>query len=320
MSARHPPAAAGEAGSSPPCAACGATTIRFDFVKNGAGIWTCARCEHRFTPVVDGVSHVSNVYADTYFTAGGAGYPDYLAGGPLLRAHGARYGEILKRYRPSGRVLDVGSAAGFILGGLLDAGWTGSGVEPNARMVAHARETLGLDVAHGTLEDLTIEEQFDAVTMIQVIGHFYDLPRAMQAAARATRPGGLLLIEAWNRGSLFARLLGSAWPEYSPPSVVHWFTRKSLERLASDHGFRPLAHGRPRKYVGLGHVKSMAAHALGPAARLLPLGRLPGHLVVTYPPVDLFWSIFVKTDAAVSGGRGPGGDDRVALETRPPPL
>jgi hypothetical protein len=67
---------------------------------------------------------------------------------------------MLKRFTPPGSVLDVGAAAGFLLAGLRQIGWSGSGVEPNDRMAEHARSQLGLNVRTGTLESLPPYEQY----------------------------------------------------------------------------------------------------------------------------------------------------------------
>lgn len=281
------------------CPACAGTVTSRVFDAHGYGIWDCSACEHRFSPVTEGPLHVSRVYGDDYFTGGGAGYPDYVSEGALLRAHGRRYGRILLRHAPPGRLLDVGSAAGFILEGLSDAGWSGVGIEPNAAMVTHA-QSAGVDVRVGTLEECPVAERFDAVTMVQVIGHFYDLGRALDAATRLTRPGGLWLIEAWDRASLPARVLGSRWHEYSPPSVVHWFTRRSLRRLAQRHGFLEIASGRPRKAISLSHARTLLDHSLGGALRFLPARLFPKTVALPYPAFDVFWAVFRREGTDVS--------------------
>jgi SAM-dependent methyltransferase len=110
----------------------------------------------------------------------------------LLRAQGSRYGELLSRHATPGRVLDVGAAAGFLQAGLGDAGWTATGLEPNATMVAHARDVLGLDTVQGSLENPPDRPAFDAVCLIQVIGNFYDLGRALAARSPDAPPEGFL--------------------------------------------------------------------------------------------------------------------------------
>jgi hypothetical protein len=107
-----------------PCPLCGQSSQR-RFQKHGYWILDCNGCAHRFTELQPTSAHVANIYADSYFYGGGAGYPDYLAEAQLLRRQGQRYAALLKCYTPPGQMLDVGAAAGFVLQGFQDAGWQG---------------------------------------------------------------------------------------------------------------------------------------------------------------------------------------------------
>lgn len=279
------------------CTVCGNEGSR-SFQKDGYWVLSCPDCGHQFAELDAEPSHVSKTYGDDYFFGGGAGYPNYIGEANVIRAHGRRYAERIARWVPPGEVLDVGAAAGFFLAGLTDAGWRGTGIEPNGRLAAYARAEVHIDVQQGTLEDLPPTRQFDLVSMVQVMGHFLDPRRALEAAARSTRPGGHWLIETWDRASLSARLLGENWHEYSPPSVVHWFSRDGLTRLAGEFGFEPIAHGRPTKWLGVDHARSLLSHKLGDSAlgRITDatLGRLPAGLALPYPPEDLFWVLLKR--------------------------
>lgn len=255
-------------------------------------ICDCPACGHRFAPNAAAADHVDTVYNDTYFFGGGDGYDDYLKDADLLRAAGARYGHLLAEHQSVGRVLDVGAAAGFILAGLQDTGWTGTGLDPNATMVAHARETLGLDAHVGTLEDTPPPGPFDAICLIQVIGHFHDITRAIQNAAFSLAPGGICLVEYWNRDAWIARRLGRRWHEYSPPSVLHWFTPDSLDALMARHALSKIASGQPVKYISGRHAKSLLSHKA--PALAAPLRVIPDSLRIRYPTWDLAWSIYRK--------------------------
>jgi SAM-dependent methyltransferase len=276
------------------CPLCSADQSTRRFQRHGYWIHDCAGCGHRFAPIVRDSSHTETVYNDGYFTNGGAGYPNYLAEEVALRDQGRRYGELLARNCGGfGRTLDVGSAAGFILKGMIDSGWQGCGIEPNRAMSAHARDRLSVDVRQGTLEDLVLNDPVDVVSMIQVIGHFYDLRRALASAYRNTRLGGYLLIESWDRDSFPARILGSYWHEYSPPSVVHWFSRASLGSLARNTGYKEIAWGRPKKRIGLAHVRSLLEHKIGSIAKLVPK-QFASSITLPYPAFDLFWAIYQR--------------------------
>jgi SAM-dependent methyltransferase len=253
------------------------------------------------------LNHLSDNFDDSYFFGGGAGYPDYVADGRILRARGHRYSRILARYRQPGRVLDVGSAAGFILQGLIDCGWSGRGLEPNQTMVEFARARLGLDVDCGNLEDYAGQETFDLITMFQSIMHFYDVRRACGVAANLTRPGGHWLIEAFNPYSWTGRLLGRHWHDYNPPSVLHWFSPQALARLAQQYGLQPVAMGRAPKSISAAHAKSVLALKLGGSvcgrAIRVAAELVPDRLQIAYPGDDIFWALFTKPESLRATGR-----------------
>ena len=277
------------------CPLCGADS-RPAFAKNGYTVADCGACGHRFCASPLDEAHLATVYDDSYFFGGGDGYDDYLVEADLLRAQGVRYGQLLAGIVGSGRLLDVGCAAGFLQAGMAQAGWTTTGLEPNATMVNHARSRLGLDVMQGTLESPPSLEPFDAVTLIQVIGHFFDLSRALSSVRELTRAGGVCLIEYWRRESTLARAFGTRWHEYSPPSVLHWFTRTSLDAAMAARGFVPIAHGAPKKYISGGHARSLLEHKFAelPAGRVLaaPLSLVPKTLRIRYPSLDLEWRAY----------------------------
>jgi SAM-dependent methyltransferase len=268
------------------------------FLKHDDWICGCKDCGHRSAKIENRPEHVALVYGDEYFQGGGAGYSDYLAEQNILRNHGRRYGRLLRKYMAPGTVLDVGAAAGFILQGMIDEGWNGRGIEPNRQMSDHARARLSLRVETGSFESFQTEERFDLVTLIQVVAHFPDLREAFRKAAEIIRPGGFCLIETWNRGSWTARIFGRHWHEYSPPSVLHWFTPATLRALAEPFGFREVARGRPAKWLNGAHALSLLTYKLGgsfPGRLLAGAGKLvPRNIPLPYLADDLFWMLFQK--------------------------
>lgn len=277
------------------CPVCAAGT-RYVFAKEGIPIRACDGCGHRHAEWEPPPDHVNRVYDDEYFFGGGDGYRDYLSGSKILHAHGQRYAKLLRGKIKVGRMMDVGAAAGFVLEGFQSQGWIGAGLEPNASMAAAARER-GVDVAHSSLEEYeSTAKPFDLVSLIQVIAHVRDLRAALDNVRRLTVPGGYCLIETWDVKSYAARLFGSHWHEYSPPSVLHWFSRASLDHLLKQFGFERVARGRPRKRINGGHAKSLLKHKLSTvrggaiAAGLLKL--IPNRLALPYVADDLFWALY----------------------------
>lgn len=275
------------------------------FTKNGYDILECTDCHHQFCIIdKDEVTHLAEVYADSYFFDGKDGYPDYLNEKEIIIRHGTFYAKLIEKYVHPGSMLDVGAAAGFIMQGFKDHGWVCNGIEPNKRMVEYCVNKLKINSLQGNIENYTVEKQYDLVTLIQVIGHFYDLDKALQNISGSLKKDGLLLVECWDRNSIMARLLGKNWHEYSPPSVIHWFTQKTLDAKIRDYGFIPIRRGRPEKKISLKHAISLLSGKYSFFRALSrPVEKILGSrdIFLMYPPVDVFYALYKKDDQAMDG-------------------
>jgi len=267
---------------------------KFAFEAKGFTLRDCAKCAHRFAEIAAGETHVAQIYGDAYFSGGGAGYADYLADSEMLVNRGRMYAKKLEKYTDEkGKLLDVGAAAGFILQGFTDVGWRGIGLEPNVEMARFGREKLNLDVRCGSLESLETGERFDLISMIQVVAHFYKPRAAFEKAADLLNENGFLLVETWNRASLSARLFGANWHEYSPPSVLQWFSETGLTQFLKEFSFEKIARGRPPKKISGAHAKSLLKYRLGDN---FLLRMIPDKLNFPYPSEDLFWALYKKVN------------------------
>ncbi len=266
--------------------------------KNGFDIFECKKCGHRFTPISDLEKHAEKVYSDAYFFDGKDGYPNYLEEKDILLKYGRRYAKIVSKYMKPGKVLDVGSAAGFILKGFQEAGWESFGVEPNDTMADYGRNNLNLNIQTGSLENMAGENEFDLVNLIQVVGHFYDLDKALSNVSRLLKKDGLVLVESWDRESWMAKIMGKNWHEYALPSVVHWFSDKTLEGIFNYYGFQLISQGRPAKRMNIKHGLSLMDGILPSFTfkkRMMnALNRSVGNYAIPYPPFDVKWYIFKK--------------------------
>ncbi|HEY0461648.1 MAG TPA: class I SAM-dependent methyltransferase [Pyrinomonadaceae bacterium] len=265
---------------------------KFAFTAKGFPVRDCVKCAHRFAEIATDENHVAAVYDDSYFSGGGAGYSDYLAEGEMLEARGRMYARKIEKFSPGkGKILDVGAAAGFILQGFIEDGWRGTGLEPNALIARAGQEKFGLDIREGSLESFETDAKFDLVSMIQVAAHFYEPRTAFQKAADLLNEDGFLLIESWNRESISARVFGRNWHEYSPPSVLQFFSEKGLTEFLKDFGFEKIAGGRPSKKISGAHAKSLLKYRLG---ENFLLKLIPDRLNFPYPSEDLFWALYRK--------------------------
>ena len=268
------------------------------FTRKGYLIKECKTCGHRFTEIKDIDNHLAEAYSDDYFFEGKEGYPNYLEEKDMLLKSGEKYVKVISKYTNPGKVLDVGCAAGFILKAFDNAGWECCGIEPNDSMASYGRKELKLDIRTGGMETFNPDQKFDLINLIQVIGSLYDLDKAMENVSQLCKQGGLVMVESWDRESLAARFFGKSWHEYCPPSVVHWYSDKTLTQLFKYHGFEIIAKGRPSKTINLKH--GLAIIAENSSKSVLKkrffnfLSRTLGNIAVPYPPVDVKWYLFKK--------------------------
>lgn len=274
------------------------TDKRLLFIKNGYPVIDCITCDRRFSEIQESKSHLETVYSDKYFFDGKDGYPNYLVEREILINYGIYFANKMERNIKPGKILDVGCAAGFILKGFENSGWKGYGIEPNETMASFGRNELKLNIHTGSLEDFHTDIRFDLITLIQVIGHFYDVDKAMNNISKLLITNGLILVESWNMNSLIAGIFGKFWHEYSPPSVINWFSEKSLNKLFTDYGFELVDSGYPAKRINLKHALSLFDENSPdiPFKKIIFgfLVKSIGKMIVYYPPVDIKWYVFRK--------------------------
>jgi SAM-dependent methyltransferase len=265
-------------------------------LKDGFQIVNCETCGHRNTAINNIQHHVQEVYGDEYFFEGKQGYPNYLLQKELLLQYGKNYATIMAKYTKPGLMLDVGCAAGFILNGFKEAGWHCEGVEPNNTMASYGRKEMKLNITTGDLESFTTNNKFDLVNLTQVIGHFTDVDKAIKNIVSILKKDGFVLVESWDMDSNMAKLMGKYWHEYSPPSVINWFSDNTMNQLFNYYGFELVAKGRPSKKIQLKHAFSLLDETLPNIflkKKLLNfLSNLFGKYKVIYPSFDVKWYLF----------------------------
>jgi SAM-dependent methyltransferase len=195
-----------------------------------------ARCPACDLVFYTGTAVPEDVYTREYF-AGGE-YADYLAAKRITQHNFRRRIADIVRIAPSGELLEIGSAYGFFLE-LAHRRWVARGVEIAADAVAHARDHLGLAVAHGDF--LTLPEEpgrYDVVCMWDTIEHLMHPVRYLEKIGRCLKPGGHLFVTTGNIRSLVSRLRGARWRLIHPPTHMFYFSPATIRLAAARAGLR----------------------------------------------------------------------------------
>ncbi len=188
---------------------------------------------------------------------------------------------VLRRLKPTGRLLDVGTHCGFFLRKARGLGWTLVGVEPSPIGAALAQEFYGLDVRNALLEDAGFSDgSFDLVTMVDVFEHVGEPMTVLGQVRRVLRDDGLLFVKVPNgrynlfKYRLFRRLMGLREVEIfdAKEHVVH-YTAETLRATLAAAGFKvtrafvplPIQDGARWKCAlrSVAHVLARVQRALG---------------------------------------------------------
>ncbi len=282
------------------CPLCESPNTELAFIKHKHRILNCNDCGHLFTGLILTSEKVNEVYSDDYFFGGGAGYDDYTQQEDMLTKRGEYYADKMNAYMKPGKMLDIGSAAGFILKGFENKGWEVTGIEPNASMAEYGNKIVGVNVITGTLETIKLEEKYDLIIIIQVIGHINNITSSLNTMLNYLKPGGYVLIESWNKDSITAKILGKSWHEFSPPSTLNYFSKKSLNKMMGRFDFSLVGEGKPKKKISSTHARSFIKHRVQESKGLKWMAGItsliPGNIMLPYPAEDLFWYLFKKNE------------------------
>lgn len=244
------------------CPACLANSWRLLGLKNGYNIYRCH-------PSLGGCGTISvlptptpskELYARDYFEGGkeGFGYVNYDSDKAAQRGVLINILRELELLTPGRRILDVGAATGYFLNLAWTRGWLVKGVEisPFASQLAKGK---GIDVVNGVPGDLPEGEQFDVITLWDVIEHLPDPNSDLALLAARLSLGGLLAVITPDSSALYARARGLAWHLLVPPEHINCFSRLGLGSLLARHGFKILSQQVPGKWFSL----SYSFHILG---------------------------------------------------------
>ena len=154
-----------------------------------------------------------------------------------MRRNARRRLDLLGRFVPAGRLLDVGCAAGFFVDESLRRGWEAAGVEGLACDDVVRAEPAGLEVAEAQFDRAQLSGPYDALTMWDYLEHTIDPVADLRRAFSLLRPGGMLVLSTGDAGSLVARASGRRWHLLTPRHHNFFFDRRTLKRALAEAGF-----------------------------------------------------------------------------------
>ncbi len=145
----------------------------------------------------------------------------------------------IERFQAGGKLLDVGCGTGvFLAEAKKDPHWEVAGIEPNPKAAEYTRNELGVEIYQQRFADAPLpNNQFDVITMWNVLEHLDFPSQDLRRAMEILRPGGWLVFSIPNLESLDARLFGHAWIGWDLPRHLYLFPGSQLKAVLERNGF-----------------------------------------------------------------------------------
>jgi SAM-dependent methyltransferase len=264
----------------PPCPACGrgrptvlfhATDRLYGTTSKDFTVVQCRGCGlMRLEPQPE-PAELSRYYPRSYWYAPGEHAAERLEEAYrrlVLRDHVRFVERAIEDAGESGPVVDVGCGGGLFLRMLAERGRQVIGVDlsPEAARVAWA--VNGVPTVAGRFVDTPLPPESCAViTMFHLLEHLYDPAGYLDAAHRALKPGGRLVVQVPNASSWQFLLFGNRWNGVDVPRHLFHFRRTDVEILLRDCGFEPVRW----KYFSLRDNPAGLATTIAPS--LDPMAR-----------------------------------------------
>ena len=239
-----------------------------------AAVYQCAACGFRQCSDFSDVLSFYQAMDDPGYEASRA--PRALQAERLLQS--------VSRYRPGGRLLDIGAGSGILVEVATSLGYRAEGIEPSEWMVRSAA-AHGLKIQAGILPHEEITGPYDVVTLVDVIEHVSDPVELLVQARSVLASDGIGLVITPDVASVAARVMGKHWWHYRMAHICY-FERQTLLAALRHADLEPIAIFRPSWYFTADYL----IQRLGAYLPLVRKMRLPilERMVV---PLNLFDSL-----------------------------
>lgn len=255
------------------CDLCGSTDyeelmVGRDMQHGTAGIWPvvrCCECGLVFTNPRPALSDIGKVYPEDYvpykakrrkkltirwklqqwalrchwgYPGGRVGLLGKVLSYPFLlwtKAKARNYD--LFRYEGNGKLLDYGCGSGGFLMRMQARGWDVTGMDMSEKTVEICR-AQGIEAYAGTaMDEVFGEENFDAVTLWQVLEHVPSPSVTLKQIHKVLKPSGVLVIGVPNIGSWLAERYKEYWFPLELPRHLTHFDKKTIKAILERNGF-----------------------------------------------------------------------------------
>jgi len=160
--------------------------------------------------------------------------------------------KLIKKYKPKGDLLDIGSGSGILVEAALEMGYNAEGIEPSVWLYEKAKER-NLPIFNGTFPMSGLKKEYDIIVLVDVIEHVNNPKQLILEIRKKLKEDGIFVMITPDVNSFLARLLRFRWWHYR---IAHigYFNKKNLKLLTSSSGYKQILFKRPSWYFKIDYL------------------------------------------------------------------
>ncbi|WPC36681.1 class I SAM-dependent methyltransferase [Brachyspira hyodysenteriae] len=226
---------------------------------NGRNMLLCPSCKLQFMYPQTSDEELSEIYSSNNYPT--CSFDNGMDENTIIKMKRKTFNGILKKILPycsSGNLLDIGCSSGILLEEAKLLGFNVYGLEISKYASDIAKKRIGEDrIYNGTLETCEFNNDFDVITMIDVIEHFRNpidmLNIAKKMLHQNDKKYGYVLITTPNTDSYTNKIMGKKWPHYNTEHLFY-FNLESMKKICSMTGFDILYYSSLMKSIKLDYL------------------------------------------------------------------
>ena len=216
-------------------------------------------------------------------------YYDFLGGEKYLRMTARNRLLRIKKHHPSGKMLEVASAAGFFLIEAKNAGYEVEGVEISKPIAKWSAERWGVPVCNESVETISLPtNHYDVIATWGVMTLLQDPATMVKKYYDALKPGGIWTFNTYYHDSLWHKIFGPRWIALAV-QTRQIFSNQLLIDIIEKEGFQLKSRRRDWPYTDLLKICDQLAWNTG-AQWLVPAIKKTGmeNIIIKVPLPDVY--------------------------------
>ncbi len=248
------------------CRICKRNTLLFWLRIDSSSILKCEYCKVARTFPMPSRKSLQDFYSSFSYESG-------FINESLIRSESVSILKTLDKHK--GKLLDIGSGAGFLLDEAKKRGWEVTGIEMSKKLANYGAKNFKLNIINGDFLTIKLpEESFDAIVLSQVIEHLTDPERWLSRIKKLIKKDGVFALTTPNIESHLFNVQRESFPYLIPPEHVFYYGPTSLRMLLNRCGFKKATfktYGYPVDMAGIIKriIKGKSAAPISRTARQL---------------------------------------------------